>query len=47
MDKPSHKRAVDKLIDAYVSWREARLRVGDAYGSRAGETGQVPRPRHR
>jgi hypothetical protein len=44
MNKLSHKRVVDKLIDAYVSWREACLRVTDAYGSWAGETGQVPRP---
>ena len=33
MNKLSHKRVVDKLIDAYVSWREACLRVSDAYGS--------------
>ena len=39
MNKLSHKRVVDKLIDAYVSWREACLRVSDAYGSWAGETG--------
>jgi hypothetical protein len=39
MNKLSHKRAVDKLIEAYVSWREACLRVSDAYGSWASETG--------
>ena len=39
MNTLSHKRVVDKLIDAYVSWREACLRVSDAYGSWAGETG--------
>jgi hypothetical protein len=39
MNKLSHERVVDKLIDAYVSWREACLRVTDAYGSWAGETG--------
>ena len=33
MNKLTHKRVVDKLIDAYVSWREACLRVSDAYGS--------------
>jgi hypothetical protein len=39
MNKVSHKRVVDKLVDVYVSWREACLRVSDAYGSWAGETG--------
>jgi hypothetical protein len=39
MNKLSHKRVVDKLVDAYVSWREACLRVSDAYGSWASETG--------
>jgi hypothetical protein len=39
MNKLSHKQVVDKLIDAYVSWREACLRVSDAYGAWAGETG--------
>jgi hypothetical protein len=39
MNKLSHKRVVDKLIDAYVSWREACLQVSDAYGTWAGETG--------
>jgi len=39
MNKLTHKRVVDKLIDAYVSWREACLRVSDAYGSWASETG--------
>jgi len=33
------KRLVDRLIDAYVSWREACLQVSDAYGSWASETG--------
>jgi hypothetical protein len=45
MNKLTHKRVVDKLIDAYVSWREACLRVSDAYGSWAGETGPAPRGR--
>jgi hypothetical protein len=39
MNKLNHKRLVDKLIEAYVSWREACLRVSDAYGSWASETG--------
>ena len=39
MNKPSQKPVVDKLVDAYVSWREACLRVSDAYGSWASETG--------
>src|SRR5437763_15676416 len=39
MNKLSHKQLVDGLIDAYVSWREACLRVSDAYGSWASETG--------
>ena len=39
MNKLNHKQLVDKLIDAYVSWREACLRVSDAYGSWASETG--------
>jgi hypothetical protein len=40
MNKLSQKRLVDGLIDAYVSWREACLRVSDAYGSWATERGQ-------
>jgi hypothetical protein len=39
MNRLNHKRVVDKLVDAYVTWREACLRVSDAYGSWAGETG--------
>jgi hypothetical protein len=39
MNKLSHKRLVDRLIEAYVSWREACLRVSDAYSSWASETG--------
>jgi hypothetical protein len=39
MNKLSHKRLVDRLMEAYVSWREACLRVSDAYGSWASETG--------
>jgi hypothetical protein len=39
MNKLSQKRMVDGLIEAYVSWREACLRVSDAYASWAGETG--------
>jgi hypothetical protein len=39
MNKLSRKRLVSELMDAYVSWREACLRVSDAYGSWASETG--------
>jgi hypothetical protein len=39
MNKLSQKRLVDRLIEAYVSWREACLHVSDAYGSWASETG--------
>jgi hypothetical protein len=39
MNKLRHKRLVDRLIDAYVSWREACLRVSDTYGSWASGTG--------
>jgi hypothetical protein len=39
MDKLSQKRLVDRLVEAYVSWREACLRVSDAYGAWTSETG--------
>jgi hypothetical protein len=39
MNKLRYKRLVDSLVDAYVSWREACLRVSDAYGSWVSETG--------
>jgi hypothetical protein len=39
MNRLRHKRLVDRLVDAYVSWREACLRVSDAYGSWMSETG--------
>jgi hypothetical protein len=39
MSKLSQKRLVDRLMEAYVSWREACLQVTDAYGSWATETG--------
>jgi hypothetical protein len=39
MNKLRHKKLVDRLMDAYVTWREACLRVSDAYGSWAGERG--------
>jgi hypothetical protein len=39
MNKLRQKRLVDGLIEAYVSWREACLRVSDAYGSWASKTG--------
>ena len=32
MNTLSRKRVVSELMDAYVSWREACLRVSDAYG---------------
>ena len=39
MNKLSQKRLVDRLVDAYVTWREACIQVSDAYGSWASETG--------
>jgi hypothetical protein len=39
MNKLRQKELVDRLIEAYVTWREACLRVSDAYGSWARETG--------
>jgi hypothetical protein len=39
MSELSHKRLVDGLMDAYVSWREACLEVSDAYGSWVSDTG--------
>jgi hypothetical protein len=39
MNKLSERRVVDRLMEAYVSWREACLRVSDAYGSWASGTG--------
>ena len=39
MNKLSQKRLVDKLMAAYVSWREACLRVSATYGSWASGTG--------
>ena len=39
MNRLSQKRLVDRLIEAYVSWREACLQVSDAYGCWASETG--------
>jgi hypothetical protein len=39
MKKLSQKRLVDRLLDAYVSWRAACIRVSDAYGSWASGTG--------
>lgn len=40
MNKLSQKKLVDRLLDAYVSWREACLGVSDAYGSWGSETGE-------
>jgi hypothetical protein len=42
MNKLKQKKLVDRLMDAYVSWREACVRVSDAYGSWASETGPNP-----
>jgi hypothetical protein len=39
MDKLSEKRLVDRLMDAYVSWRGTCLGVSDAYAFWASETG--------
>jgi hypothetical protein len=39
MYKLSRKRLVDKLVDAYVAWRETCDRVDDAYRSWASGTG--------
>jgi hypothetical protein len=39
MNKLRKKRLVDELIDAYVSWREACVRVSQAYETWARETG--------
>jgi hypothetical protein len=44
MNEMSHKRLVDSLMEAYVNWREACLRVSDAYGSWSSETGPGARP---
>ena len=35
----SQKRQLDKMIDAYVSWREACLLVSDTYDSWTSEAG--------
>jgi hypothetical protein len=35
----SQKRLVDKLVEAYVDWREACARANDAYRSWASEAG--------
>jgi hypothetical protein len=35
----SRKRLIDKLVEAYVDWREACVRVDDAYRACARETG--------
>jgi hypothetical protein len=35
----SRKRLVDKLVEAYVAWRETCARVDDAYGAWAREPG--------
>jgi hypothetical protein len=35
----NRKRLIDKLVDAYVDWREACVRVDDAYRACAREAG--------
>lgn len=35
----SRRRLIDKLVEAYVDWREACVRVDDAYRACARETG--------
>ena len=37
--KLRNKRLVDKLMEAYVAWREACLSVSDAYARWTSETG--------
>ena len=39
MNKLLKKRLVDRLMDAYVSWREACVRVSNAYASWTSERG--------
>jgi hypothetical protein len=39
MNKLIRKRLVDKLVDAYVDWRETCARVDDAYRFWASENG--------
>lgn len=39
MNTLSEKWLVDKLVEAYVAWRETCARVDDAYRSWASETG--------
>ncbi|HEY2437107.1 MAG TPA: hypothetical protein VGH93_07985 [Solirubrobacteraceae bacterium] len=39
MRKRLEKRLVDKMIDAYVDWRDACLAVNDAYREWASDTG--------
>jgi hypothetical protein len=44
MDTLSRTRLVDKLVEAYVDWRETCVRVNDAYrfwASEAGPCGRV------
>jgi hypothetical protein len=39
MNTLSRKRLADKLVEAYVDWRETCARVDDAYRSWASEAG--------
>ena len=45
MRKPTEKRLVDKMIAAYVDWRDACRRERDAYRSWMGATESMPRSR--
>lgn len=38
MNTLTRKRLIDKLVEAYVDWREACLRLNDAYRAWASET---------
>jgi hypothetical protein len=43
MDKVNRKRLVDRLLEAYVDWREACAQVDAAYRSFASEPGPCAR----
>jgi hypothetical protein len=43
MNRLSRKRLIDKLVAAYVDWREACARVNDAYRFWASEPGPSDR----
>ena len=39
MSRLNRKRLVDRLLEAYLGWREACLHVSDAYASWVGQRG--------